>query len=161
MIHTLTTTVAAEVGVTLLNSSDISVPGILYTGITVTYRKNGQSSYTTKTVGAGDWVELGDGIYKLLFTTTELNTPGYFRFIIKGAGFDRYEADLQLIENYQDIAAQIISIKQGLASKVNISDADSLIAERELRLKEIGQRQIALDKRLLIAESAVAALRAS
>ena len=159
MIHTVTTGITTDVGVTLLDSGDTPVIGVGSGDITVTYRKNGAASFTTKSVLAGEWNEVGDGLYRLTFTATELNTAGSFRFLVKGGSFDRYEADLIIADDFQDLKTQIASLKADLALKANIRDTNILVSERELRLREAEQRINDLTRRLQIAESALSILR--
>jgi hypothetical protein len=159
MIHTVTTGITTDIGVTLLNSSDAPVIGVAVGDITVTYRKNGASSFTTKSVLAGEWNEVGDGLYRLTFTAGELNTSGSFRVMVKGAAFERYEADLIIADDFEDLATQIASLKADLALKANIRDTNILVSERELRLKEAELRIADLNNRLQIAESALSILR--
>ena len=159
MIHTVTTGITTDVGVTLLNSSDVPVIGVVVGSITVTFRKNGALSFTTKTVLAGEWNEVGDGLYRLTFTALELNAPGSFRFLVKGASFERYESDLTVADDFQTLSAQIASLKADLALKANIRDTNILVSERELRLNEAELRVSDLNRRLLIAESALSILR--
>ena len=138
-----------------------SVTGVLFSGITVRYRKQGAGSFTTKTVLAGEWNEIGDGVYQLTFTGSELDTAGFFRYLVTGAGFEIHEADLQVIDDFQTLAQQIVSIRTDLTTKVGIQEADTLVAEQELRLKEAEQRLRDYEKRIRLLQASVAALRGS
>lgn len=160
-VHTVTSGVTTDVGVTLLNSSDVPQVGVLVGAITVTFRKNGASSFTTKSVLAGEWNEVGDGLYRLTFTAGELNIPGSFRFLVKGGTFERYESDLTVADDFQTISNQLASLRQDAALKANIRDTDILVSEREMRLKEAELRIKDLNRRLQIAESALSILRIS
>lgn len=61
--------------------------GIAYTSVTVEYLKAGDSSFTEKTLASEDWIELGNGIYDVKFTASELDTKGKFIWNVKGSGF--------------------------------------------------------------------------
>jgi hypothetical protein len=156
--YTVSREVGTELSLTLVDASQAPVNGVAFGDITATYRKNG-GTFVTKTVLSGEWAEVGDGVYKLSFTAAELNTAGSFRFTITGGSFEPYVADVQIVNNYKDIEAQVIEIKQGLATKVNITEADLLIAQREFRLKQAEQQIAKLLTRVKTAEAGLAALR--
>ncbi len=157
--YTVSREVGTELSVTLVDASENSVNGVLFSDITVEYRKNGASGFTTKTVLSGEWTEIGDGNYKLSFTAAELNTSGFFRYKVTGTGFEPFVLDVQIIDNFKDIEAQAVEIKQLAAGKVNIADADRLIAQREFRLKQAEQTIKVLKDRVSTAEAGLAALR--
>lgn len=73
---------AAYDGVQLLNAGGAAVLGIIDTDIQVYIRKEGQAVYTLKSLGIGDWVEVASGSYRLLFSPSELDTLGQFRYQI-------------------------------------------------------------------------------
>lgn len=53
------------------------------TDLVVRYSKEGDLSATLKVVAAGDWRNLGDGVYRLQFSIAELNTLGSFTYSVK------------------------------------------------------------------------------
>jgi len=159
MIHTLTEGVTTEVGVLLLDASDAPVAGVLFGAITVTFRKNGAASFAAKSVLAGEWNEVGDGLYRLTFTSSELDTSGSFRYLVEGGTFDRHENDVVIVDSFQSLATQIVDIRQTLATKVNIRDADILFSQLELRISELEKRMVDAQNRLLRIESTIASLR--
>ena len=159
MIHTVTKEVTTDVGVTLLNSSDVAVNSIASGDVTVTFRKNGDASYTTKTLMAGQWSEVGDGLYRVTFTSAELNTVGSFRYIVKGAAFERYESDLIVVDEFQSLSEQISSIRAALGTKANIRDVDLLFNQLELRQQQVERTVLDITRRLTLAEAQLAALR--
>lgn len=161
MIHTVTEGITTEVGVTLLNGSDAPVSGVLFSDATVTFRKNGASTFTAKGLLAGEWNEVGDGLYRLTFTSAELDTAGSFRYIVTGGTFDRHENDVTIVDEFQDLATQIIDIKSILATKVNIRDADILFSQLELRIFELEKRMKDANDRLLRIEGTINTLRAT
>jgi hypothetical protein len=159
MIHTVTRGITTDVGVLLLNASEFPVSGVLFSSVTVRYRKNGATSFTTKALLAGEWTEIGDGLYRLTFSGGELDTSGNFRFLVTGGSFERHENDLIVVEDFQSLAAQIADVKQQLASKANINDADILFSQLELRARELELAIRDFKKRLSRAEATLAALR--
>jgi len=161
MIESITLGVATDVAVTLLDTSSQAVNNVLHSEVTVQYRRSGQTSYTTKTLLAGEWAEVGDGVYLLTFTDGELSTPGSFRFLVMGTAFVRHERDLLVIDNHQTLNTQIIAIATVLAKKTNIADANTLFNVAELRLQELERRLRDMRKRLNVAEGMLGALRAT
>jgi hypothetical protein len=74
----------------LANDSDTGDPrtGVTYDQIDVSYKKYGDTVFTSKTlVGPGtDFRENGSGIYEISFSTTELDTEGTFLYVINSNG---------------------------------------------------------------------------
>jgi len=72
------------VGVVLIAQSDGMTPvtDAIYSDLDVAYGKEGDSSATVKTMAASDWYNLGDGLYRIKFSTSELNTLGRFEFSV-------------------------------------------------------------------------------
>jgi len=52
--------------------------GLTYSDVSVRYIKYGQTSFTTKTLDTTNFRELGNGVYEVQFTGTELDTLGSF-----------------------------------------------------------------------------------
>jgi hypothetical protein len=159
VIHSVTKGLTTDVGVLLLDASDNPKNGVLYSDVTVMYRKNGQTSFTVKSLLAGEWTEVGDGLYRLTFTSTELDAAGSFRYLLTGATFSRHENDVLVVDEYQSLAAQIVDIKQQLTTKANIRDVDILFSQLELRMRRQEQALTDLRRRLKSAEAALGALR--
>jgi hypothetical protein len=161
MIEAVTKGVAKDVGVTLLDSLDVPVTGVLFGSVTVRFRKNGAAGFTTKSVLAGEWNEVGDGIYLLTFTAGELDTAGNFRFLVDGGAFDRHEHDLLVINEQLSLNQQIVDLKAALAGLANIRDVDTLFAQKELRIQELERRLRDVNRRLSIAQTQLSALRST
>lgn len=62
------------------------VVGKTYLDFTVKYSKEGSSSFTTKVLASGDVIEIGNGVYRIKFTITEMNTVGYMLLNVAVAG---------------------------------------------------------------------------
>ena len=158
MIHTVTRGITTDVGVLLLDGSETPVIGVLFSAVTVRYRKNG-ASFVTKVLLSGEWSEVGDGLYRLTFSGGELDASGSFRYLVTGAGFEIHENDLTVVDDFQSLAAQIADVKQQLATKTNIDDADTLFSQLELRARELELAIRDFKKRLSRAEATLNALR--
>lgn len=64
--------------------------GILYTAVTVQIKKQGHSSRSTKTLVSADWVEVGNGVYSIVFSPSDMDTVGDFTFTLAGDDFDNF-----------------------------------------------------------------------
>jgi hypothetical protein len=89
-----------------LSLSQVSVPGILPTAITVKYRRAGDTTLQTKAMDSTNWVEVGGaiGLYILKWSTAEMGNIGAFWYQVTGPAFDKH------IEKMDVIPAQVGSI---------------------------------------------------
>ena len=161
MIQSVTAGLTTDVGVTLLDGSEVPVVGVAFGAVTVTYRKNGAASYSSKSLLSGQWNEVGDGLYRVTFTSSELDTKGSFRFLVKGGAFDRYESDLTVVDEFQTLAEEIVAIKAALGSKANTRDVDILFNQLELRMQQLEKMVRDINRRMGLAEGQLSALRAT
>jgi len=90
MSHVVTQSIAADLIAILTDSSGLPVTGLVYSDVTVQYRKEGAGSFTNKALTAPDFVELGSGIYTIAFTAAELDTLGSFLFKVTGASVSQF-----------------------------------------------------------------------
>jgi len=67
-------------------TDDAPRTGITYLQVAVLYKKSTQSSFQVKALVTGDFREIGNGVYEILFSVAELNTLGSFIFIVNGNG---------------------------------------------------------------------------
>lgn len=65
-------------------TTGIARDGLGQTDVQVEYRREGETSFTIKVLAPGDWIGLGNGVYQVSFTATELQTVGSFTFVVKG-----------------------------------------------------------------------------
>lgn len=88
----------------LVDDTDGKTPetGIAYGDLTVKYAKEGDTSLSTKTMASADWEELGDGWYRIRFSTTELNTAGNFEYDVVASGTRHYPGHLEIVEKTKD-----------------------------------------------------------
>lgn len=159
-VQAATKSVTKDVGVTLLDAADEPVTGLVNTDVTVVYRKNGQTSFTTKVLLPGEFNEVGDGIYLITFTAGELNTAGFFRYVVTGSAFDRHEGDLVVINEQLSLNQHIVSLKAAFATLANVRDVDVLFDTVEQRLKQLDKRERDLTRRIELLKGQIAALRA-
>lgn len=80
----------------VLLSSGTPATGLTFSDLTVQYRKMGDTSLTTKTLVAEDFVEIGGGLYVLKWSEEDMNTLGSFYFTITGAGFDGVTREIEI-----------------------------------------------------------------
>jgi len=74
--------------VLLLTHLGAPLLGVLYSSVTVKFRRAGESSFTFKTLAAPDWTEIGDGFYALKWSAADLSKQGAFLFVYSGGSFD-------------------------------------------------------------------------
>jgi len=72
--------------------------GITFDQVTVKYAKEGETSLTTKSMTAEDWIELGGGLYNIVFTMVELSDGGKFIYDSQCSGCIPYSGLVQLTE---------------------------------------------------------------
>ena len=81
-----------------LSLVDVPAASVGYTDVTVRYKKNGSSGFSVKTMTSADWINLGQGMYTLRFSSNELDTLGNFTFTVAGPLFDNFIYDEFTIE---------------------------------------------------------------
>lgn len=103
--------VEAWVPVYFVDESDGRTPetGKTYSDVTVKYAKQGDTSLTTKSMASGDWQELGDGLYLLKFSATELNTAGNFICEVYATGTRRFPGHIDIVENIEKDTYDIVN----------------------------------------------------
>jgi hypothetical protein len=60
--------------------------GIIFSEIDVAYKKSSQASFSVKSLTAPDFRENGNGVYEILFDTSDLDTTGSFIYVVNGNG---------------------------------------------------------------------------
>lgn len=73
-----------------LMDSGLPVTGVLFSAVSVKFRRSGESSFTTKTLIITDWEELSNGFYALVWSESDMADLGEFRYFLAPAtsGFD-------------------------------------------------------------------------
>ena len=90
MSQILTQNQAADLVVILTDSSNVPVTGLTFSDVTADYRKEGQGSFTSYTLDGTNFTEIGDGVYTIGFTTSEIDTVGTFTVKVNGASIQQY-----------------------------------------------------------------------
>lgn len=88
MSQEVTQSVSANI-VVLLTKDNIAVTGLTYSSVTARFRKEGGSSFSTKTLTAPTFVEIGYGVYTITFSAADLGTAGSFVVVVTGASIDQ------------------------------------------------------------------------
>jgi len=106
---------ANNLPVLMLDSSGVPVTGIAWddaTPPTVNYAKEGDSSLTSLTLSAGNWIEIGQGVYEIAFTAGILDTKGKFIYLATGDGALQYSGLVEIKDNdIDDIGSDTDAIK--------------------------------------------------
>lgn len=89
------------VGITGLTSSDVAC----------SYRKEGDSSFTSKSLDGDNFEEIGLGFYSITFTDTELDTLGTFTVVATGEGLVQSNtvAEVVLAETVADVGICVVT----------------------------------------------------
>ncbi len=87
--HPFESTVLLKLGIT-------PVTGLLPADVVVKFRKQGQTSFTTKTLTITDFYELEDGYYVIKWSGSDMSTLGAFFFVISGLAFDTVETSFSV-----------------------------------------------------------------
>lgn len=95
---------ARTLPVILIDSSDFITPitGTVFGDVTCKFRKEGDTSWTTKTIDATNWTEIDDGHYDIDFTAGNLDTNGLFIYIVTVSGALQYSGLFIIRTNTND-----------------------------------------------------------
>ena len=97
--------VARDIPCLLIQSSDGQSPltGQAAGTVTITYRKEGASTWSSKTA-SGNWTEItpGKGAYLISWSTGDLDTVGRFDFVVEHASCINYYGSLVVSANLLD-----------------------------------------------------------
>jgi hypothetical protein len=153
MSQILTQNVAAEV-VVLLTKDNAPVAGLVFSDLTVEYRKEGDVGFTAKVLAAPDVVEHGDGVYTIAFTAAELDTVGSFTVKVQSATIDQYVVVPNVVAQGQ--ASTAVSLETCILTG-HVFDAagqpipGAAVSARVLGLPSIEQNQAAVTDDLVTA----------
>ena len=87
---------------------DAPALGVLPTDVVCRYKKEGQTSLTTKTLTSANWFELGNGFYTIRFTALETDTQGSLFYTLISTKFDNFIYDDFTIEPPSSAAAPFV-----------------------------------------------------
>jgi len=82
---------------------------IAFGAVTCNYMKEGDSSWTEKSITALNWTEIGNGIYLISFTGGELDTIGNFIYNVNVANILEYPGWVIIEANQNDDLADLIT----------------------------------------------------
>jgi len=96
--------VARELPVILIDSSDFltGLTGKVFGDVICKYRKDGATSWTTKTIDTNNWNEIDNGHYTIDFTAGEMDTNGLFEYIVIVSGAIDYSGLFEIRNNTND-----------------------------------------------------------
>lgn len=97
MGQTFTQNQAGEM-IVVLSKDESPVTGLTNTDLTAEIRKDGDASFTAKSLTAGDVTDIGSGVYAIALTTAELDTLGTFILKLTGADIDQHVALATVVE---------------------------------------------------------------
>lgn len=80
-----------------LTLTGVPVTGVAFGDVTVSYRRAGDTTMTTKLLTASDWVEIENGYYALKWNTSDMASVGPFLFQVTGGTFDPVTAEFDVV----------------------------------------------------------------
>lgn len=133
--------VAYKFGIILVNTGNrpVGYTGVLSAGIFILIRPYGNGGWSTKSIAAGDWLEIGNGVYQVQFSAAELTTSGEFDFLVRdnpsGNRFDDYRGNVYIPSYHsQDLYDQQTTILANLALAATSTDMgtalDALLGDK-------------------------------
>lgn len=82
--------VAADI-VVICTLDNVGITGLVFGDITAEYAKAGAISFTAFVLDGSNWTEIDDGVYRITFTASELDTLGDFTVkVTAGALIDQF-----------------------------------------------------------------------
>ena len=109
----------SEVFVTLCTSAGVAITGVTYSNITVKIKKP-SGTWTTKTMQASYWREVGSGLYYLTLSASDTDTYGNLGYLVTHAS--GYFCAFVNVTDYATEAALLQNIYDRMATKVNKTD---------------------------------------
>lgn len=91
---------AVTLPVLLIDGSMDPVTGVAFGDVTCTYSKAG-AALGTLTITADNWTEIGQGLYTVDFTTGEIDTLGWFAFLVTGVGAKQFNSTVKVVKHGQ------------------------------------------------------------
>jgi len=76
--------------------------GVAFGSATVKYAKEGDNSWSIFTLDITKWIELGDGVYDIVFGASELDTLGNFKYLVQVSGAVDYPGWVDIQANSND-----------------------------------------------------------
>lgn len=91
---TLNTIVTLPVMLTDANRDPVT--GVVFGDVTCKYSKVG-AAIGTLVVTTDNWTEIGQGLYTLDFTVSEIDTLGWFTYLVTGVGAKQYDNTVRVV----------------------------------------------------------------
>lgn len=116
-----------------LSLSGSPVPGILFSDVTIQYKKFGDSALTARTLLEEEWVDLGNGFYTLLWPASYINRIGKFFYTMTGSLFDNFlydEFDIESPPLESFVAADTCVISGNLRDLGGVAGKGQTVAAR-------------------------------
>ena len=94
----------------LIDSTDFLTPkdSIVFddASLIIRYRKEGETSFTVKTIVTEDWINVGEGWYDIRFTASELDTKKNFDYEVECSGCITFSRRIELVDNVEAVLKQ-------------------------------------------------------
>ena len=81
----------------LLYSGGSPVTGVVPADVSVSYRKTGESSLSTLPLATSNWIEVGNGLYILVFSGSDMDTLGSYYYEVSGGSFDNLVKETEVV----------------------------------------------------------------
>lgn len=123
---------AAELPVILVDDDDYALvkTGIAYGSVTLKFRKWNATSWTTDTIDATNWTEVGDGHYTWDATSSDLNTEGPLIYIVQVSDCVQYNGMVFVSDNsFDDLATDIAALNDPTAAAIADAIWDEALAD--------------------------------
>jgi len=150
---------AAQLVVRLLDASGDPVLAVPATSVTAQYKKQGDTSWTSKSVSAGEWAAGPDGRYTLLFSASELDTEGRFVYRVDAPSADTFTGDIDIVADWATVVDQLEALLNGLAQKVSTGAVDQTKREQDEALQNLDQRVSSVLSKLQLLQAQAAVMR--
>jgi hypothetical protein len=142
--------IARKLPVLMQDSAGAPVTGLAFGDVSVKYAKEGDTSLTTKVLAADpvEWFEIGQGLYDILFTIAELNTIGFFKYVVTGGAALQYSGLMQISANLVDDVNTNVSTR---ASEVNATtNKNTVVTEIDSNETKIDTVQTSLNNGVML-----------
>jgi hypothetical protein len=149
---------AIQLAVRLLDSGDDPVVGVAFGDVTAQYKKQGDSSWTSKTVLTTDWTEVSDGRYLLLFSGTQLDTAGKFVFRVDATGAETFTGDVDVVEDWDTLVDMLTDLLNGLSAKVAVEDIKTSKRQQDETIEAVNETLSSIEDQVKVLEAKFQAL---
>lgn len=149
---------ASQLVVRLLDASGDPVLGVAFSALTVTYKKQGDGSWSSKTVLTTDWQAGPNGRYFLLFSGSELSRDGRFHFRVAASGADTFTGDVDVVEDWATVEAMLVSLINGLSGKVTTASVKAYKQTQDQAIQDTNNRVGNLEEDFIRVERMIAAI---